>query len=312
MKDLFDQYQPTLIQLANDPYFKDKLDIAHVPTNNKILKVFPNGVAYESGKNVVWNFWGTDVILKKLFDERLLSDAYVFDRDSQMVYEQLLLKKHFSNRVAWLDNPFNTGAGDGHLRAVDGVWSNVRGASTANDNTDYTSTSLRLDGLRSGSNRFIGRGRLPFDTSALGDTDTITSATVQVNCSSVNGSFNDSNQIYLDNVSSALAAFTTLTANDYDNFGTTVQSDSQFDCSTTGLKSISLNATGIASISKTSFTDWGLRSYEDHNNSEPVNDGDGSQCSIDTSEHATPSLRPLLTVITPALSAGNKSYAFFM
>ena len=280
MKDLFSTNQDVILKFLND--YRKYVDIPHIG-RNKIIKAFSNGVVQREGKNLKWFFWGKDIIT----DELLKHDFF----------------PQKSYRYAWLDNPFTSGAGDGHLRAVDGNWTTVRNATTANDNTDYTSTTLRLDSLNNGSNFFLGRGRIVFDTSSLPDAATLTSATVQVECTSVTGSPYSGDTIYLVNVASSLASFTTLTANDYDNFGTTAQSNSQFDCTTTGTKTITLNATGLSAISKTSYTDWGLRTNKDFNNSAPGSTS-GTQVLIGTSENSTSAYRPLLTVVTPDEAGG--------
>lgn len=276
MKELFREQQKTILKLLNSPYRK-YFDIPHIQ-EKKIVGVFPNGLIQREGKNLKWYFWTKDIIVDELLRNNFLS------------YKQY--------KYAWLSNPFNTGAGDGHLRAENSTWSTVRNATTANDSTDYTGTVLRLDALDNGSTNFIGRGRLPFNTSALDDSVSINSASVYLRCTNVISSPYNGANVYLVNVSSPLASFTTLTADDYDNFGTTVQSDSQFDCTTTGDKTVSLNAAGIASISKTSFTDWGLRINSDQNNLDPSSTT-GEQVSIATSENGTTAFRPLLTIVTP-------------
>lgn len=109
-----------------------------------------------------------------------------------------------------------------------------------------------------------------FDTSSIPDGNTVSSATFSLNGTATwtENSFSDSVSL----VSSAPASNTALVAADYDQFGTTkFASDiAMASWNTSGYNDFALNATGIAAISKTGITKFGVRNTSDNDNAEPT------------------------------------------
>lgn len=298
MKDLFSEKQAILLKLANNSHFRQALEIANVPSDKKILKVFPNGVVYENGKSFKWLFWGRDVIADALYAN--MGDVYQFSKLKPPNTFEYLNRYRF----AWITNTFNSNSGgDATLGAVDGSsWANARNAVTANDTVDNTSTTDRCDNSLSGSNRFIYRPFLPFDTSALTDGVSITSATMDLYVDAVVTAGHNAALVV-----STQASFTTIVANDYDNLGSTEFTNSRFDFTSTGQKSQALNASGLANISTTGYSGFVVRGANDLDNSQPA----GIQGpSIRSVRHATANTRPLLTVVTPAVGSGSILHSF--
>lgn len=100
-----------------------------------------------------------------------------------------------------------------------------------------------------------------FDTSTLPDTCAISSVIFSVYGTAKVNALSLAN-LALNVYSSAPASNTALVAGDYDGLGSTAYCDTPItydNYSTTGYNDFTLNATGIAAISKTGITKFGLR-----------------------------------------------------
>lgn len=196
-------------------------------------------------------------------------------------------------------NPY--GAGEGRVAFGASTYEGVRGATSGT----YVSTSETTAAIYSEywwdpeleeEGYDLSRYFCPFDTSAIPDSATISSASLRIRVSNVTY---DGTLVV---VSSGQASATSLELADYDMRGST--SFGSQTISTTGEYNISLNSSGLAAISKTGYTklaiisddDFGGYYYADVN------------ISIFTQEYTTASYRPMLTVnytddgitITPA------------
>jgi len=162
----------------------------------------------------------------------------------------------------WVERDFEATYADAH-DATSGEYSNYTEAS-------FTWASLQN---RSGTPDFsISRSFFLFDTSALSDTATISSATLSIvffNVTDTNG--NDSLSI----VSSNPASNTSLVNDDFDQLGTTkfATDKTLASLSEDAYANFALNATGISAISKTSITKFGLRNANDISNIAPTGVG---------------------------------------
>ena len=154
---------------------------------------------------------------------------------------------------------------DGSVFDVDTVggtnWATlVASAGTNAEENDNVAVYIR-SGTTSGKWRTIFRYILLFDTSTLPDTDTIASATLSV----AGGAKEDGNSITpnINVYSSAPASNTTLAAGDFDSLGSTAFSTAityaSFDVSGTVYNNFPLNASGLAAISATGVSKYGLR-----------------------------------------------------
>lgn len=162
---------------------------------------------------------------------------------------------------------------DGEVRRV-GIpesWADIRGAAeavSATTSVNSLSAAIIADELPDLWHSMY-RSVLLFDTSSIPDGATITSASLFL---LRNGAVhNDLNQsLYVTSVNPA--ANTSLAVTDYANFGTTKYNDGiSLDSFTSVLvhTEVPLNATGIAAISKTGITKFGLRLGADIDNIEP-------------------------------------------
>jgi hypothetical protein len=120
-----------------------------------------------------------------------------------------------------------------------------------------------------GSNYFIQRGALFFDTSSLPDSAVITSATL-----SLYGYFNESETDFDITVVDGSLLNDPLVASDYGDLLNQTTSGGAFNTagfSTSGYNDILLNAVGMGWISKTGVTKLGLRNSNDITATAPVN-----------------------------------------
>jgi hypothetical protein len=164
----------------------------------------------------------------------------------------------------------DSGAQDGVIGVAESSsWATVRGATsgTAPDGTDFTAR-----GYVSGGNYSIERGYTIFDTSAIPDTDTITSATVSVWANTLYDSDNDAKDV-INVYLFTPASDTAPVAGDFDQFGTTEGSTSKditagIQTGTAGgnVNNWALNSTGLTWINKTGKTCIGWREGHDVQN----------------------------------------------
>lgn len=160
---------------------------------------------------------------------------------------------------------YYVGAGDGEVNAVNSSWSTVRGATSGT--ASPTNGSDYLISYYWNSNYYIYRAFFPADTSGIPDAATISSASLCV-CSA-EATYAGSS-MYAAVVATSQASTSTLEAADFDNVGSTRFSDDvEMAVNYNAYKSIALNATGLAAISKTGVTKIGLRGKKDLDNTTP-------------------------------------------
>lgn len=161
---------------------------------------------------------------------------------------------------------FYSGGGDGKLRNNNASFATASQA-TAAASVDNTGSSYVWFG-DSGGTKYIDRAFFPFDTSAIADTDTIDSATF-----SVWNNKDASNSVTGDNYSwniygQSQASDTTLAVADYDTYDTTefstAKNTATFVAGATGYYNYTLNASGLAAISKTSYSKFALINTNDY------------------------------------------------
>jgi hypothetical protein len=152
------------------------------------------------------------------------------------------------------------------------TWSNLHDAATGTG-AGYGDNLFRMqiEAFNISSNwRSIQRMMCLFDTSDLGDTDTISSATFSLYGSSTGG---DNFDVSLVIVLSDPASDSAITTADYDAFTFTRQSDTeiaQASINTSGYNNFPLNATGIGNISLTGLTKLGIVYDKDADDTEPT------------------------------------------
>lgn len=172
-------------------------------------------------------------------------------------------------------------------------------------------TQVRIQSYSSSPNwRAIYRAFQQFDTSAIGDSDTISAATLSLYgfSKSDTASFALATNIY----SSTPASLTAIATGDFDQVGTTAFSSdlSYASFNTAAYNDFALNASGIAAISKTGASKFSWRAVKDADNTPPTHPGSQLSCEFaihgsgytGTSrdpklvvEHATPTADPSVT-----------------
>jgi len=191
------------------------------------------------------------------------------------LFATILLPKVFGGIAFWgTTDTFYSGAGDGAVGRytasddsrtfaqvagdTDGTYANYTGTQdlhASNQQRTPSSPKWRID-----------RAVIQPDTSGLPDTATISAATIYIYWGSEFHEDGLTHNIY----SVAPASNTALGTADYDAFGSTAFSSNKNDAvSTSAYTSYDLNASGLAAISKTSYSPFGVRGYSDVNASTP-------------------------------------------
>jgi len=180
--------------------------------------------------------------------------------------------------------------GDGNVYNDNaGTWATVKGLTTGTAAGGADPVNVYASML---SSRSLARIFLPFDTSALTSGATISAATLQFNVTQIFGSNGT-----LHAVQTTQADPTSLAAGDFDNIAgssSTMTSGGSVAVSSTGIKTITLDATGLTWISKTGYTLLALVEDRDLTNTDP-NPND-YRFAVNTNETATSGNRPLLTI----------------
>lgn len=187
---------------------------------------------------------------------------------------------------------------DGRVHNFDAVWATARAASSGQsaDDTD-TQITLGVTGKLGGGQFFISRGFLLFNTASIPDTHTIVSATLALYAVSTQNGDNDGDD-WLNVCSTTPASNTGLVLGDFDQVGSTELAN-RIDIgsiSTSAYNTWTLNASGLAAISKTGVTKLGLR--EGHDFLDSAYAGSNNTFNEVTFHMADGSNKPVLTVIT--------------
>ena len=152
---------------------------------------------------------------------------------------------------------------------------------------------------------YISRSFFLFDTSAISDTDTIDSATLDIYYGGSNNQTESTYPADLCLVSSSPASDNNLVSTDYQtsHFGSTEFASrvTLANFVTSGSASFSLNASGLAAISKTGNTKLGVRPANDIDANAPSARSYGSCYFV---EHAGTANDPTLTVVHSAGGGG--------
>jgi len=165
-------------------------------------------------------------------------------------------------------------------------WTTIRnGAGNGSSDAGSAINLFRFEGSNNSSTEWdlIARSIVLFDTSALGDSDTITGATLSFYVTSKADPFSDTPALAI--VDSTPASNTALVAADYGQVGTTRQaSDTAYgDITASEYNDITLNSTGEASISKTGITKLGTRCDLDLDDIDPNTHGSRDNTQVQAS-----------------------------
>lgn len=164
---------------------------------------------------------------------------------------------------------YNPNTGEGRC-PNDGTGSDsfatVRGAGTCSTATDGT---LILLTSTSGSTYRIHRVFLPFDTSSIPDTATITSATLDVYRDDGVTGFNNTDTTSIHVVTQTQASNTSLATSDYGNVSFTSKGSANFSSTSNGAY-ITITISDLTIISTTGHTKLALLTGRDQGNSAPT------------------------------------------
>lgn len=161
---------------------------------------------------------------------------------------------------------------DGRVENEGTVYATVHDAIAGSSAADNSVTQYQArNSFFGGTTYNISRGFYLFDTAAIEDTDTISSATFSI-CGSGTAEANaDTETMVL--VASTPATNVALVVADFDQLGTTsfgTFAVAGYDQTDGTYNNITINATGIAAISKTGVTKFGLRMQRDIDSSAPT------------------------------------------
>ena len=179
----------------------------------------------------------------------------------------------------------------------------------ARDDTNGEDTAVSFRSDTSPNWREIIRGAFLFNTAAIPDADTISSASLVINGVQVSDGLALDPDIGV--YSSNPASNTALASGDYDAFGTTPLSDTTFamDVSWTaaGDNTFPLNAAGIAAIDDTGITKLGMRNVtNDVGNTNPTHPGSGNIQSFFNINMAAGTANDPELIVTHAASAARR------
>lgn len=210
--------------------------------------------------------------------------------------------------------------GDGWVgrQGVNETLSTIRGGAGTNTQQNAESGAAILF-ASSTSNQYANmrRGVFPFDTSAIPDGDTITSATFSIVVSSASTSALGTFDTCL--VAATPASNTSLSASDYTQTGSTELATRKSWASivkdSTTYTDFALNASGLANLSKTGYSVFGVRSSWDLDNSTTGlswSSGAGTSLTVFWADEIGTTKDPKLVVEHSAAGGSNSDFLMFM
>lgn len=216
-------------------------------------------------------------------------------------------------QMAWMatDISFPNADGDTDPTTVDGAvsidnkssWAAAHDAASGNVAVSDVSTAIIQAQQGPGQLYDIDRFFCLFDTSGIGDTDTITAATLDLFVTAVSDEDDDGDD-YISLVDSTPATNTDLITSDYNQVGTTEHGDKPDLSSVTTSQdnTITLDASGREAISKTGVSKFGVREGHDVLDN-PIANGTENSITIRTADWAGTDSDPTLTVTFTAATA---------
>ena len=166
---------------------------------------------------------------------------------------------------------FLAGTGDGWVQKKNSPNWDITHDAASGSKVDYTlgSTFLARAGITSDGDYIITRGFLPFDTSSLPDTASISAAVLDLYITGLENGDNDGDD-FIVVVQAAQSSTSSLVLDDYDQCGAVNspnEGSSRYDVTTDfvddAYNSLILNLTGLGWISTTGWTKLGLREGHD-------------------------------------------------
>lgn len=311
MNNDFNKYQKDILRFVNTEGGRHLLGISNLP----VIKVTPNSIHQVIGVQgdkieIQAKFWGVDTVAEQFIPT--LEKLSIFNEykriekpyDTFLHFSGLERKYERYGDIYLATDPFTAGAGDGMVYKQSSVWATARGAATG-DGINYTTPNRIESSANFSSPTYtIYRCFLPFDTSALSAEATITAATLTLTAADAVLNADTCSHTFIQTTQ---ASNTVLGTADYNKVGSTEGASRYAYASWTGANVITLNATGRGWISLSSYTNLGVISNRDLDNSAPTG---ANQANMVPSENGTPANRPILNV-TYTLPSASGFFAFF-
>lgn len=248
-KTLCDVYEPVIKYLYKTNTFApdDVISKNTRQLDERTYQIYASDAFYQEGTNWVLTEFG---ISEK-------NDFEAFQADQLKNVGEIISRLNplsiYSVSAQWY-----SGNGDGEIYKQCDGWANCKSATSGT--ADNTSVSSLNGWYEAGATDELHRQFLPFETSSLDDDICIASSSVYVYQTS---SYSGTPEMCL--VPSSQSSYTSLTANDYDNWTATKASD----CPTiqqTKYNAFHLNDVGTTSISTTGYTPFGFLLEQDIDN----------------------------------------------
>lgn len=277
-KKWFHKNQSKLLRFLRFKLFRKLL---RIDTDLPIVQIKPNAyTVWLGGYKLQSDFRTHDKYSKRLYHafKPLWWTMHAWDKLADPFFPKLSFG--FDTLTRHPDpNPESTTV-DGRVRNFQdgGTWATCRAATDGTDANDVDTSIQFVAAGPSGIDWFINRGFFLFDTSALTASATISDAVFSL---AANGAaVQNANTTDLDIVSSSPASNTGLVVADYDQVGSTVfgsKALSAWVATNTTYNDITLDANGIANISKTAISKFGARIARDTDNAQPTG-ANGVEC----------------------------------
>lgn len=267
-KEWFLKHQDKLVRLLRFKFFRRAL---RIDTNAPIIQILPNSYTiYDGYKNGEYQFKTQFRIHNKYSKWIYNSFKYIWwSMHIWDIFADVAIPKlsfGFSTLgPLYPDADPETSTVDGQIvyQGTNVTWATIHDAAdgtSASDSATFANMALISSGTTSNRYSNLYRGMTLFDTSALPDAATISAAVLQMwGRAKANGLGTPSVNVYSANP----ASNTALAAADYDQIGTTAYataiSYASWSDTDTAYNSFNFNATGIAAISKTGISKFGIR-----------------------------------------------------
>ena len=304
----FERNQKRLLFIANNKWLKFLLGLNRLPKEIKGLKIdkiTPNSIHHNLESTLTKKGRYKKQKVKAYFFTRpRFAEALAYNL-SPFCYFQELRSRKFSWRfspaglayillfgllgkfaglpIAFMGTTTNyvCAAGDGYIRNyTSGTWAAIQSAASG-DSTE--SNAIVADSIHRTATGYFGifRGYIPVNTSALPDGATISAVDLVVNVVYVYDNDQDAYD-WVSVVSATQPGADELALADYSAISDTelIDSGERLDCGTLGVGwsgsfTFSFNATGIAAVSKTGYTNLAVREGHDLTNNTVSSSGNG-------------------------------------
>jgi hypothetical protein len=292
IRPLFTTYQKEILAFCNTRFGKEWLQDefgGKIDKEDRVIKVTPSGFHlikdFQNGRPIIQaTFFSKDPYMRKfalMLESLNLADCagFLSDVQKEIRFKPERLLSHpwasFATLTAYPDTGSGSTTVDGRLNIDPGstTWAASRSTASAGAAVANEAIQIPCRTYYSGTNYSIYRGAFTFDTSSIPDTDVISSAVFSVYADR-GYTYSDADTTSFVITPVTLAANNNLAVGDFNisNYGTSWGSVTLASMTDATYADITLNATGIAGVSKTGITAIGSLNSRDYNNSAPTGD----------------------------------------